>query len=88
MSNIGQTTHGVRVENAPARYIIFAGPSYNPADPENEVVAAQPTIVNDGPKEFLFAQLSGDVAAPGTVSISDGVHSGVISLSHEGQINW
>ncbi len=86
MNNYDESAHGVHFESG--RYVVFHGPAYVPGDPRNEVIAASPTVSVSGPADIAFSQLSGEVAAPGTVTLTSGARSSAITINHEGSIDW
>ena len=80
--------HGVHFEIG--KYIIFQGNAYSSSDPLNQTIASNdPNVVVTGPADVIFSQLSGQVAAAGTIAVSDQAgHSSTISINGEGQIVW
>ncbi|MBI3589350.1 MAG: prepilin-type N-terminal cleavage/methylation domain-containing protein [Candidatus Liptonbacteria bacterium] len=90
MVNINEVKHGVHIE--PNEYVIFQGSAYVSADPFNQVIIPSGAVTLAGnpalPRDVVFDQLSGVTASVGTLTISDGVRSTVISINNEGQISW
>lgn len=87
MVNINEAKHGVHVDTIAKTYTIFQGNIYNAADPLNQVITASGPVIFSGTTDVVFDQLSGMTTA-GTITISDGIRSTVISLNNEGQISW
>lgn len=80
--------HGVHID--PGQYVIFQGTTYVSGNSLNEII--KPNLGNiliNAPTDIVFAQLSGSVTTPGTITISDQAgHSSMISVNGEGQIIW
>ena len=91
MVNLDQSAHGVRIESA--RYTIFEGASYaGRIAALDEAVDRAPTVLVAGnpplPLDIVFGQLDGNVQNAGAVTISDGARSELITINHEGRIDW
>ena len=83
--------HGVAF--SPSQTIIFQGASFALRDVSaDEVMNRSYNAVSVTPGslgEVVFAQLSGDVATPGYVTITDGLaHTSTTTISSNGQISW
>ena len=80
--------HGLHV--ASPNLTLFQGGSYSVADPLNEVISANNnSAVLSGLTDVVFAQLSGDVASPGTITVTDtSLHTSSITINSEGRITW
>lgn len=86
MNNINESAHGVHIgSNA---YILFQGGSFDSADPLNIEIPISNGMTLGGSNEILFQQLSGDVPAPGSITLTNGVQTATISVNDEGSINW
>jgi Tfp pilus assembly protein FimT len=81
--------HGVHVVTG--QYVIFQGASYATRDAGYDQVinANTPNVSISGLSEVVFAQLSGEVATPGSITVGDNVgHSSVITINSVGQVVW
>lgn len=83
--------HGVAF--SPGKTIIFQGTSFALRDVSaDEVMNRSYNAVSITPGslgEVVFAQLSGDVATPGYVTITDSLaHTSTTTISSNGQITW
>jgi prepilin-type N-terminal cleavage/methylation domain-containing protein len=87
LANINESKHGLYLEND--RYTIFQGENYASRNPVyDEIIQANPLVVNSGLREVVFDQLSGNPSAAGTIVLNDGIRSLTISVENEGRINW
>jgi prepilin-type N-terminal cleavage/methylation domain-containing protein len=86
LANINESAHGVHFD--PGQYVIFQGASYNSGAGFNQITPAAFGIGHSGVADIVFAQLSGDVNPGGSLILSDGKRSAVISVNNEGRINW
>ena len=83
--------HGIALEEG--RYIVFQGTSSTTRDTSvDEIIRTQygALVVGTGSRtEVVFKQLSGDVAATGTITLIDtALHTSVVSISSEGRVSW
>ena len=80
--------HGVHVQND--KYVIFQGTTYSSGSSLNEIIKPRiSTTQITETTDIVFAQLSGSVTTPGTITVSDNTgHSSVITINSEGQIIW
>ncbi len=83
--------HGV--EFLPDKLVVFQGVNYAARDVSvDEIIPRQYNNLSSipgSPSEVEFAQLSGDVAAPGWIAITDGkAHVSTTTISAEGRITW
>lgn len=66
--------HGVAVmpNDHPNAVVVFQGASYATRDSSlDAIIDLHPTTTHSGIGEVVFAQLSGNVTAPGTITLSD-----------------
>ena len=87
--------HGVRVDEANKRYIIFQETTYTEGAATNEIISSEQAITASCASspcltDIVFSQLSGrPVPASWAVTLSDNYgHSSVISINSEGRIEW
>lgn len=91
--------HGVAIRPAdnPNAYVIFqtetATPTYaaRTADDKVQDIAIETnagTTFTPASAEFVFTNLSGNVIAPGTITVAASGHSSTITVGTEGQIQW
>lgn len=90
MVNVNASEHGVHIE--PDAYTEFQGASYG-AEPAWDRAAHMSYRVSFSgnpvlPQDIVFSQLSGAVAGPNTVTLSDGIRNATITIDHEGRISW
>jgi prepilin-type N-terminal cleavage/methylation domain-containing protein len=88
MTNVGESSHGVFLEND--KYTIFRGASYALRDSEfDEELVSPSTVQALGTFEYAFEQLNGDAILSGTTTLRDdrGVER-VITVNPEGRIDW
>lgn len=88
---VGGKTHGVLV--TADEYILFQGISSTmrnqDVDERVPIVYRGLMVASSSLVEVVFSQLSGDVAATGTITLIDAVgHNSVIGISQEGRISW
>jgi len=86
LANINESAHGVHFDSE--QYVIFQGSAYNSNDNFNQIIPSAFGITHSGITDVVFFQLSGDVGSSGSLILSDGKRSAVISINSEGQINW
>ncbi|HWA32368.1 MAG TPA: prepilin-type N-terminal cleavage/methylation domain-containing protein [Candidatus Paceibacterota bacterium] len=89
----GGKPQGVYIDTSARKFIVFQGTTYDPHDDNNAPVDySQNTILpDDGSlRTIVFDQLSGNVDAPGYITINDAtnVHSSKVEISDQGQILW
>jgi prepilin-type N-terminal cleavage/methylation domain-containing protein len=93
MANVGETSHGIYIDNENHEYVLFEGSTYNPAAPANE----KTPFTNDslsienssGDDTIVFEALSGNVTeGAGTITISGNDIVQELTISEVGQINW
>lgn len=72
-------------------YVIFQGTTYSPTDTLNTSIDIGKNVTKavsfTGLAEVSFEQLSGKTTA-GTITLTDGEKTSVISIGSEGQISW
>lgn len=91
MVNLNEAKHGLYIETN--RYTIFQSTStyVNRNASFDQIITPAGVITLTGnpvlPRDVVFDQLSG-ITASGTLTITDGVRSTVISINNEGQISW
>lgn len=81
--------HGVSVQAQ--QYTIFQGLTYASRNSgyDETVPAASNGMQLNGLSEIVFSQLSGHVANPGTITISDQAgRASLVTINSEGQITW
>lgn len=85
--------HGVHIEAD--KFVVFQGASYHdtPEDAALDSVIPANTVVGHGAGctpscDFIFTQLSGNVAAPGTIVLSSEGRTSTITIGAQGQIFW
>jgi Tfp pilus assembly protein FimT len=97
MNNINQHPHGVVIGplDHPNSYVSYDGASYSEAVskyPESIYVVdmGYPIGISPHPVEVTFSQLSGDASYSGDITLTDTERdmNFVISINHEGRINW
>lgn len=78
--------HGVFMQSTST--IIFQGASFATRDiAADAVFDANTAVTKSSLGEIVFSQLSGTTTATST-TLSDGIHSSVVSVGAEGQIIW
>lgn len=90
LSSENASQYGVHIE--PDKIVVFKGPAYNSADPENRITATPPTVtiswaLNGAGQDILFKRLIGETDQYGTITIqltSDMTQSRIITLSSTG----
>jgi hypothetical protein len=94
LNNVGQTQHGLAIfpPDEPTSYVLFDGPSYAAGAAGNRAFPASyaAELAPGSPATIVFEQLSGDVLAPGTITLRDpnrNLTAG-ITVNHEGAIIW
>lgn len=85
-SNVNQSAHGIHIGTT--QYTLFQGTTYNALDPLNRDYPRETGTTLSGATDIVFSQLSGDVATPGTITITAGAQSTSIAVSNRGQIEW
>lgn len=92
IANLEESAHGVQIDNANGRYILFNGTVYDENDTKNRAipyVSDVITVSNTGGNTIVFEQLSGDVTTgAGTIAISNGTAGQEIVIRESGQIDW
>ena len=84
---VGALAHGVHV--APHALIIFQGSSFDASKSTNESMPAQSVATGFAGGDILFAPLSGNVQATGTIIIFDsGSTTAILTVGTGGQIIW
>lgn len=87
LSNMNESAHGVFVSGD--AYTIFQGDSYGARAPAfDEVFPAAVPVSTSTFSEVVFSPLAGDASASGSVSITDGIRTAIISFNYEGRITW
>jgi prepilin-type N-terminal cleavage/methylation domain-containing protein len=83
------TPHGVSIQ--PRAFVLFQGQNYSSADHTYDVaIDRSPDVEENGLSEVVFAQLSGNVLTPGTITLTDQstLKTSLISTEDEGRIVW
>ena len=92
IANMEEAPHGVYIDDANNRYILFTGTAYSSSDPDNRSVPYTDdviTVTNNGGNSIVFDQLSGKVTSgAGTISIGNGNATQGIIIRESGQIDW
>lgn len=89
VANVNQQPHGVHVDAAGGKYVIFQGSIYNPSDSENlEFPFIYLAPDHAGMNDVLFNQLDGSVNIPQAWHFSQGLNSSDVTANTEGQISW
>lgn len=92
IANMEEAPHGVYIDDANNRYILFTGTAYSSSDPDNRSVPYTDdviTVTNNGGNTIVFDQLSGKViTGAGTISIGNGNATQEIIIRESGQIDW
>jgi len=92
IANMEEAAHGVYIDDANNRYILFTGTTYSSSDPSNRAIPYTNdviTVSNTGGDTIVFEQLSGKVTTgAGTISISNGSATQEIIIRESGQIDW
>ncbi len=78
--------HGVHIQTD--KYILFQGATYNAADTANVAFDADTNSTHSFSGDIVFSQLTGNVAAPVTITIAGGGRTSDITISTVGQISW
>ncbi len=80
--------HGVEV--LPGEFVLFEGDGYATRVQSEDVSLGYGSDISmSGAHEIIFESGSGDVLAPGTISISDATgHTSSIIVGDEGRISW
>ena len=87
--------HGVHINKYPSGsisdFVLFQGTTYSSTDILNSKVEVgekiSKAITYSGLSDIDFEQLTGNTTA-GTVTLTDGVKSSVITIGSDGQISW
>jgi Tfp pilus assembly protein FimT len=85
----GGAPHGVHVVSG--GYTVFQGESYALRDTvlDETTPSSYTTTISGTLVDVVFRQLSGDIAVPGDIIISDDSgHTSTISINTEGRISW
>lgn len=85
-SNVNQSAHGVHVGST--AYTLFQGATYTAGNPTNRDYPRDAGMTLSGATDIVFSQLTGDVSAPGTVTITAGAQSASVTVSNRGRIEW
>jgi prepilin-type N-terminal cleavage/methylation domain-containing protein len=88
LANIDQVRHGVHIDYAanPKTYTIFEN-TYAAGAAGNQVFENNRAVTPGGLTEVVFDQLTGAAAvAGGNLTLSDGIHTAIISVNAEGRI--
>lgn len=93
IANVNQTSHGIHIDNANNRYILFEGTTFSPSATTNRItpytnpnITIHNTAVGD---DIIFAQLSGNVlAGVGTLTFAVGSTTQEVEINSAGRINW
>lgn len=95
VSNLDQLSHGLALKppDYPNSYVLFAGPNYQASTPERRQIfeiGSYWTTASTSLTEVVFAQLSGQVNAPGNITLTNvGYRStSTIKINYEGGITW
>jgi prepilin-type N-terminal cleavage/methylation domain-containing protein len=93
LANVGETDHGIKIDNDTHEYILFYGNDYDSGAPENRLIPFTNnniTITTDsGEDEIVFEALSGSVnEGAGTLTLSLGAATQEIIINEVGQIDW
>jgi len=87
LANINESKHGVYFGTN--NYVIFQGGNYASRNATyDEIIQANSLVTHSGLTEIVFDQLSGNPAATGSIILSDGLRSSMISIENEGRIDW
>lgn len=78
--------HGVHIE--PNAFVVFQGSSYSASHPLNEVIPRQAAAVDVVGSDVIFSQLSANVGALTTFTLTEGLHTSSVVVGTEGQISW
>lgn len=100
VANVNQKPHGIHIDNACHRYILFVGNPPIPALPIDGVCSpkdsreipftnAALSVTNTGGNSIVFTQLSGDVLmGVGTLTFRIGSTTQAVEINSAGRINW
>lgn len=93
LANVGNTSHGIHIDNAQHRYILFEGDNYSEGAAHNRITpftSEHITITHSADAEnVLFERLSGDVhEGAGILTISGNGVTQQIIITDVGQIDW
>lgn len=94
LNNINQEKHGVAIRpDGYDGYVVFEGDTYAGRNGARDVrleTSYDIVIAPGSPTEIVFDQLSGSTNYDGNITLSDPNRavSAVISINHEGRINW
>ncbi len=95
LNNINQDPHGLALfpVDHPHAYVLFSGTSYAASDPATREVfnaSYAITLASTSPSEIVFAQLSGNTAYDGVITLRDSVRSmeSTITINREGMVSW
>lgn len=93
LANVGNTSHGIHIDNTHHRYILFEGDTYTEGAANNRITPFTSEHItiehSDDAENILFERLSGDVSeGAGTLTIrGNGVEQQII-ITDVGQIDW
>lgn len=100
IANVSQKSHGIHIDNACHRYILFVGNPPTPALPSDGVCSPKDSreipftntslsVTNTGGSSIVFAQLSGDaLTGVGTLTFAMGSTTQEVEINSAGRINW
>ena len=86
MNNIDELPHGVHIGSQ--SFTLFEGVTYSVSNPKNNIIARNAAISVNGLTDVNFSQLSGDPSLIGSITLSYGARTAIISIENEGRINW
>lgn len=92
MANKESSAHGVHIDSARKKYVLFTGDTYIEGASHNHVIDFTSNhlfVTHSGGDDIVFAPLSGDVVTGvGTITVSGGGVTQHIRLNRVGQIDW
>ncbi len=93
LANVGNVSHGIHIDNANHRYILFEGNDYTEGAANNRITPFTSNHItvthSDGAENILFERLSGNVPeGAGTLTISGNGAEQQIIITDVGQIDW
>ena len=90
LANLGQTKHGVYLDFAGGRYIVFEGNDYASRNQDLDEVIFQgsKTVQLSGAAEIVFETLTGSLTENKEITIADSRQAITVVINQQGGINY
>lgn len=87
LNNVNNSAHGVKILTG--SYVLFEGPNYaSRIVSKDQVIPVKAGMVFSGLDEAVFVQLSGESTASGSIIVTEGLKTSVITINYDGGVNW